>query len=180
MVHFLSPHRGYTCHLLYPFPAFPQGWLEADYTEELLFGYRWHDAVGVKPLFPFGHGLSYTTFSYADILITGSLSASDNSSSVTVSATVKNTGVVAGAEVVQLYVSHPAAAGEPPKVLKGFLKLFLAPDQTETAAFTLYPKDVRTWDTDAGRWTVPLGDYGVALASSSVDIRLTGGFVVSD
>jgi beta-glucosidase len=165
-----------------PHPLLPlaQGWLEADYTEELMFGYRWHDASGVKPLFPFGHGLSYTSFAYSDIGVTGSLYASSNTSSVTVTANVKNTGLVAGAEVVQLYVSHPASAGEPPKLLKGFTKLFLAPDQTETAAFTINVTTVQTWDVDGARWTVPLGDYGVALASSSADIRLTGSFSVTD
>lgn len=93
--------------------------LSSNYTEKLLMGYRWYDYHNVEPMYPFGHGLSYTTFKYdAESLI-----VEDRN----VSITVTNSGKLTGKEVVQLYVGFPEEAGEPPQMLKGFKKIELDP-----------------------------------------------------
>jgi len=85
------------------------------YSEHLLMGYRWYDANEVNPAYPFGHGISYTSYEYADISVQGRV----------VNCSITNTGDVAGKEIVQLYIGFPEEAGEPPKLLKGFDKLSL-------------------------------------------------------
>src|SRR5207253_2257751 len=91
------------------------------YSEGLLVGYRWYDAKGIQPLFPFGYGLSYTSFGYSALSVTATATGA------TVSFTVTNTGKRQGSEVAQVYVGAPAASGEPPKQLKGFQKVSLEP-----------------------------------------------------
>ena len=101
----------------YPGVTGSEGWLEVEYTEELLMGYRWYDAKGVKPLFPFGHGLSYTTFQYGDLKVQGSVSSTSNA---TITFTITNTGTRAGREVPQLYLSFPPSTKEPRNCCAGF------------------------------------------------------------
>lgn len=86
---------------------------ESEYSEGLFMGYRWYDQHNLQPLYPFGHGLSYTTFDYSDLQIHGDQ----------ITCQVKNSGVRAGAEVVQLYLGYPESAQEPPQLLKGFQKV---------------------------------------------------------
>eukprot|EP00052_Salpingoeca_macrocollata_P017874 m.146254 g.146254 ORF g.146254 m.146254 type:complete len:696 (-) comp20527_c1_seq1:51-2138(-) len=141
---------------------------EADYSEKMLFGYRWYDAHKVVPAFPFGHGLSYTTFEYSSITASAS----------SVSVTVKNTGSVAGAEVPQLYISFPASAGEPPQVLRGFSKVMLAPGQATTVTFPLTSRDLSIWDISTHSWAAVKGSFTAAVGSSSRDLRQHASFTV--
>jgi len=141
------------------------------YSEKLLVGYRWYDAQNIAPLFPFGHGLSYTTFTYSNLQVTGSIT-----STLTVSVTVTNSGGVAGAEVAQLYLGYPASAGEPPQVLRGFQKLQLAAGAAGTATFTLDKQSISIWDISSGSWKAVSGTFNVFVGSSSRDIRQKGMF----
>jgi len=145
----------------------------ANYSEGLLVGYRWFDSQNITPLFPFGHGLSYTTFSYANLSVSPATTTSTGN--VTVAFDLTNSGTRAGAEVPQLYLGFPAAAGEPPKSLKGFQKITLQPNQTQHITFTLTPDLFSYWNNT---WQVATGVYPVMVGSSSRDIRLTGSFQV--
>jgi len=145
------------------------------YSEKLLVGYRWYDASNAPPLFPFGHGLSYTTFAYSNLTV-GAVSPSGQ---VAIGLDVRNTGNRAGAEVVQLYLGFPAVAGEPPRQLKGFRKVTLAPGATSHINFSLIWEDLAYWDVIAHQWTVPPGAFQVTVGSSSRDLRLAGSFTVS-
>jgi len=141
---------------------------QAAYSEALLVGYRWFDAKGVAPQFPFGHGLSYTTFLYSNLQITGLIVSFD----------VKNTGMRAGQEVAQLYLGFPSSAGEPPKSLKAFQKTTFAAGATVSVKFTLSDADVSVWDATTHAWKVVSGTFNVYIGSSSRDIRLTGSMMV--
>ena len=137
------------------------------YSEGVQVGYRWYDAKNKEPLFPFGYGLSYTTFGYSGLTV----SAPDASGNVAVGFDVTNTGTRAGAEVAQVYVGQPASSGEPPKNLRGFQKVALDPGQTKHVLLTLDARSFQYW---AGSWTTATGDHTVSVGSSSRDIRLTG------
>jgi beta-glucosidase len=140
------------------------------YSEGLLVGYRWYDAKGITPLFPFGFGLSYTTFSFSNLTVTpSSLSAQD---SATVTVDVTNTGQVSGADTVRAYVADPASTGEPPEQLKGFDKVSLAPGQTATVSISLGPQSFSTWDTTHQSWVETPGQYGVSVGDSSSNLPL--------
>eukprot|EP00698_Gefionella_okellyi_P025269 TRINITY_DN91_c0_g1_i1.p1 TRINITY_DN91_c0_g1~~TRINITY_DN91_c0_g1_i1.p1 ORF type:complete len:750 (+),score=208.76 TRINITY_DN91_c0_g1_i1:38-2287(+) len=136
------------------------------YSEDLLVGYRWYDAKNIQPLFPFGHGLSYTTFAYSNLL-------ADHRK---ISFNLKNTGSVAGAEVAQLYIGFPTSAGEPPKLLRGFEKVNLRPGEEENVWYYLAYDDLAIWDVATHRWLEVHGTFAVYVGSSSRDIRLTGTF----
>jgi beta-glucosidase len=140
--------------------------LHVKYREGLLVGYRWYDAKGVTPLFCFGHGLSYTTFRYSGLSVTRS------GSGARVSFTVRNTGARKGAEVPQVYVGFPSSTGEPPEQLKGYTKFALAPGASKRVTLTLNARAFSTWSSTAG-WHVVHGSYGIAVGSSSCDLRLT-------
>ena len=137
------------------------------YSEGLGVGYRWYDAQHLTPLFPFGFGLSYTTFGYANLTV----GTPDAAGRVAVSFDVTNTGTRTGAEVAQVYVGQPASAGEPPKNLRGFTKVTLAPGQTQRVTVTL---DARSFQYFAGGWATAAGSHQILVGSSSRDIRLTG------
>jgi beta-glucosidase len=136
------------------------------YTERLLVGYRWYDAKHIRPLFPFGFGLSYTTFRMSGLQV------SPSSSGATVQVAVTNTGDRAGAEVVQAYVSDPPAAHEPPKQLKGYAKLFLLPGETRVVTLTLDTRAFSYWATSTHRWQVARGCYVVRVGDSSAHLPL--------
>ncbi|GAA5021429.1 glycoside hydrolase family 3 C-terminal domain-containing protein [Kitasatospora paranensis] len=137
------------------------------YSEGVQVGYRWYDAQNKAPLFPFGHGLSYTTFSYSGLTV----SAPDAAGNVAVGFDVTDTGSRAGAEVAQVYVGQPAASGEPPKSLRGFQRVALDPGQTRHVSVTLDARSFQYWSTG---WTTAPGTATVSVGSSSRDIRLTG------
>ena len=133
------------------------------YNERFYVGYRWHDAKGIAPLFPFGHGLSYTTFAYE-------VEKAERPLSVRVRVT--NAGKVAGKEVVQLYAAYPGAKVERcVKELKGFEKVALAPGETKTVEFGLSPRDLAYWDEFLHRFRADAGEYELLVGSSSSDIR---------
>ena len=134
-----------------------------DYSEGLLVGYRWYDAKSITPLFPFGYGLSYTSFRYSGLKL--SSSTVDGVTPVKVSATVTNTGKVAGSDVAQLYLSFPAAAGEPPRKLVGFRRVTLAAGQSQTVQFTIAPSAEWWWNGNA--WDESAGTYHVYVGDSS-------------
>lgn len=149
----------------------------AHYTEGIFVGYRWFDAHAVEPLFPFGYGLSYTTFSF------GKLSASSAHFSPEKAAEtwgvdfdVTNTGKRAGAEVAQLYIGKPSSSvvPEPPKELAGFQKLDLQPGQTGHVHLKLDARSFSHWDGDAHSWKITPGTYRIMIGASSRDIQLTG------
>jgi len=141
---------------------------DAEFTEGLQVGYRWYDRQKIAPLFPFGYGLSYTQFSYSHLRVfrTGSR--------VSVTFTVKNTGSRSGAEVAQLYVDDPIVAGEPPKQLEGYQRLFLRPRRSARVTITLTQRSFADWNSATSKWAVTPGLYRILVGSSSRDIRLRG------
>ena len=145
------------------------------YSEGLDIGYRWHDANSITPLFPFGHGLSYTTFGYSNLTV----SAVSPSGQTRIGFDLTNTGSRTGAEVPQLYLGFPAAAGEPPKLLKGFTKVTLSPGQSRHMTFGLDWQDLANWDPTARGWLVTPGTFQVMVGASSRDVRLTNSFTVT-
>ncbi len=140
------------------------------YSEGLEVGYRWYDANNMTPLFPFGYGLSYSTFGYSNLTV----SAVSPSGQVQIGFDLTNAGGRAGAEVAELYLGFPTAASEPPKALKGFQKIPLSPGQTQHVTFNLTWEDLANWDATARGWIVTPGTFQVMVGASSRDIRLTG------
>ncbi|PMD28781.1 glycoside hydrolase family 3 protein [Hyaloscypha variabilis F] len=173
----------------------PNTW-QANFTEGLMIDYRHFDALSITPLYEFGHGLSYTTFSLSLSLTLTHLPSSNDLSPFpnpsspiapggnvdlftplfTASTTVSNTGSVAGATVVQIYVSLPqnsTSAGTPVKVLRGFEKVFLQPGEAREAKYQLTRRDVSFWDVVAQNWRIPEGDIGISVGFSSRDLKQT-------
>jgi beta-glucosidase len=136
--------------------------LQEYYREQLNVGYRWYATHQIKPRFAFGFGLSYTTFSLTNLAISGR----------TVRVSLQNTGKVAGAEVVQLYLGFPASAGEPPIQLKGFQKVNLTPGSTQVLTFQLNDKSLSIWDVGTHSWKVQSGTFTVYVGTSSEDLPL--------
>ena len=135
-----------------------------EYREGLYVGYRYYDTAGVPTAFPFGYGLSYTTFAYSDL----------KADETGVTLTVTNTGSCAGAEVVQLYVAKPdAKIFRPVKELKGFAKVQLEAGESKTVTIPLDDKAFRYWNVATHRWEVEGGSYQLLAGASSADIRLT-------
>lgn len=144
---------------------------KSHYSEKLNVGYRWYDATGSDPLFPFGFGLSYTSFKLANLKVSpDSLTAGSEPVKVTVDVT--NTGGRTGDEVVQVYVAHPAANGEPPHQLRAFAKAALKPGETKPVTLTLDQRSFSTFDVAANRWTVRAGSYQILAGTSSRDLPL--------
>ncbi|KQM18348.1 glycoside hydrolase family 3 protein [Novosphingobium sp. Leaf2] len=142
----------------------------AHYDEGVLVGYRWYDAKGIAPLYPFGHGLSYTRFAYSGLTLTKA------GQGWSVQATVANVGKVAGEDVAQLYLSMPAAAGEPPLQLKGFERVALLPGQSTKVTFALDSHALSYWDEGRHGWRMAPGSYGVHVGPSSRDLPLATRF----
>jgi beta-glucosidase len=149
----------------------------AHYTEGILVGYRWYDSRSIEPLFPFGYGLSYTTFSFGKLSISSTHFPPDNpSQTLAVDFDIANTGTRAGAEVAQLYTGKPSsiAVPEPPKELVGFQKVDLQPGQTRRVHLTLDARSLSHWDADTHGWKIAPGTYRIMVGSSSRDIKLLG------
>jgi beta-glucosidase len=159
--------------------AYPGENLTVRYEEGLLVGYRWFDAKKLEPLFPFGHGLSYTSFRYSGLrLVEGA--GGDKDPALAVEFEVTNTGARAGAEVAQIYVSDESASlPRPPKELKGFRKVFLKPGERQTVTVTLDQSAFAFYDPSQSRWVAEKGDFKIMVGSSSRDIRLEGNFRLS-
>lgn len=140
------------------------------YGERMFVGYRWYEAREIAPLFPFGFGLSYTTFAYRDIAI--DRETLQPGETATVSATIANTGPVAGAEVVQLYVQDvESSLSRPRKELKGFAKVTLQPGETTTVSFPLDRAAFAAWDDGIHQWKAEAGEFIVHLGSSSAHVH---------
>jgi beta-glucosidase len=149
---------------------------EVNYGEGIFVGYRYFDKVNVEPLFPFGFGLSYTTFKYSDLKLPRTVKAGQP---VNVSLTVTNTGHVAGKETVQLYVADSESSlPRPPKELKGFVKVDLKPGASKTVTFTLDYRSMAFYDSHKKDWVAEPGEFQVLVGSSSRDIRLKGKFML--
>jgi beta-glucosidase len=147
------------------------------YEDGIYVGYRYYDTFAVKTAYPFGYGLSYTTFDYANLKL--STPAFDKKLVVTVD--VKNTGKVAGREVAQLYLTAPAKSlDKPVKELKGFAKTkLLAPGESQTLEFVLDARSLASFDPTPSAWVADLGKYEVKIGGSSADIRQTASFTLA-
>lgn len=140
------------------------------YSEGLFFGYRHHDRSGVAPLFPFGHGLSYST------LVLESVRVNEHADGVEVLVDVYNAGQRMGSEVVQLYVRDPVCSQERPfKELKAFAKVHLAPGERGVASLCLGVRDFAFFNSELQAWVAEAGDYELLIGCSSADIRHTVG-----
>ena len=143
------------------------------YGEGIFVGYRYYDKKEVAPLFPFGHGLSYTTFKYSNLRVSKKSITSDQT--LTVKVDVTNTGKVSGKEVVQLYVRDiQSTFARPEKELKAFDKVELKPKQTKTLTFTLNREAFWYFDTIKNAWSTEAGEFEILVGASSRDIRLNG------
>lgn len=155
--------------------SYPGDSIKEVYKEDILVGYRWYDTKKIPALFPFGHGLSYTTFQYGKPVASAKKMAADGTLTVTVP--VKNTGSVAGKEVVQLYVGDDKCSVlRPLKELKHFQKIALQPGEEKSVTFTVTPEDLQFYDDKAACWKSEPGKFKLYIGSSSTDIRGTVNF----
>ncbi len=151
---------------------------EVTYEDGIYVGYRYYSTFDVKTAYPFGYGLSYTTFKYSDL----KLSSKTFNGSVTATVTVTNTGDVAGREVVELYVSAPVnTLQKPEEELRAFGKTkTLAPKESQTLSFTLTAKDLESFDTAHSAWVAEGGSYTVKIGASATDIKKTAKFTLAN
>lgn len=136
-----------------------------DYTEGAATGYKWYDKQNLKPLFPFGFGLSYSTYAY------DALSAKEEGGKVTVSFTVKNTGSRAGKDVPQIYVGHQGDGWEAPRRLAGWEKVSLAPGESKQVSVTVDSRLLAHFDEKSHKWVIAKGAYELSLGASSRDLK---------
>lgn len=147
------------------------------YGDKLMVGYRYWTTTGKHPLFPFGFGLSYTTFSFANLQVPATAASG---STVPVTFEVTNTGTVAGAEVAQLYVSDPSAkAQRPERELKGFEKVRLNPGETKHVTLNLDARAFSYWDESAHKWTIDPGKFVIHVGDSSENTPLSAGLTLN-
>ena len=145
---------------------------KVEYREGIFVGYRYYDTKEMDVAFPFGYGLSYTTFAYSNLKL--SMENNKKKDTVMVSADVTNTGKSAGKEVVQLYIRDlTGSAIRPEKELKGFEKVFLEPGETKTVTMELNKRSFAWYNTELHDWFAASGDYEILVGASSRDIRLT-------
>jgi beta-glucosidase len=155
---------------------------ETDYSEGLLVGYKWYDSQGYTPEFPFGFGLSYTTFQFSNAALVNNLTGSNPNFQVTFN--LKNTGAMTGAEVAQVYLALPASTNEPPKRLVGWQKVSLTPAQQQSVTVEVDENDsshpLSYWDTNSNGWLTAPGTYTVYLGNSSAQssLQLVGTFQI--
>jgi beta-glucosidase len=144
------------------------------YNDGIYVGYRYYETFGVKPSYPFGYGLSYTTFEYSNL----KLSSDKFNGKLTVTIDIKNIGNVSGKEVVELYLTAPVKSLDKPKEeLKGFAKTnLLLPGDMQTITFTLIPRSLASFNTAASSWIADAGEYEVKVGASCEDIRQTATF----
>ena len=154
-------------HLYYPGDG-----RNAEYREGVYVGYRYYDKKRMPVRWAFGHGLSYTEFTYSNLRL--SAERLEDEGKIVVTVDVKNTGRVAGKEVVQLYISdRTGSATRPVKELRGFEKIALEPNETKTVTFTLNARDLSYYNVDIHDWYAPSGKYRILIGHASDDIRLT-------
>ena len=166
------------------FPGEPR---QVQYREGLWVGYRFFDTSGTTVAFPFGHGLSYTTFTYHRLRVAETDLPPEQVDSdqlgewdgLTVECDIENTGAVAGYEIAQLYIGADThSVYRPRRELRGFVKVWLEPGQTHTVVFELGRRGFAYWDKDVHDWTVEAGDYRIEIGASSADLRLSCGLKV--
>jgi beta-glucosidase len=146
------------------------GTVSINYKEGIYIGYRWFEKMNIEPQFPFGFGLSYTTFNYAGIKSSASVIGKDKG--VTVTFNLKNSGKIAGAETAQLYVHEiKNTIDRPVKELKGFQKVYLKSGETRSVNIAVKPSDLAWWNDKTHQWEVNHGDYLLEVGSSSADIK---------
>ncbi|MEJ2356338.1 MAG: glycoside hydrolase family 3 C-terminal domain-containing protein, partial [candidate division WOR-3 bacterium] len=156
---------------------YPEEEGEVHYEEGIFVGYRHFDKENIEPLFPFGYGLSYTTFKYSDLKI--NKKSIKKNEKIKINLKVENTGEHAGAEIVQLYVQDTKASVERPiKELKEFKKVFLKPGEKKQISFELDKSALSFYDIISKDWIAEKGKFKVLIGSSSKDIRLTGEFTL--
>ncbi|HMD77284.1 MAG TPA: glycoside hydrolase family 3 C-terminal domain-containing protein [Terracidiphilus sp.] len=163
-----------------PIPTSTTGTFDVDYTiEGFDVGYKWYEAQNLQPLFAFGYGLSYTSFSITNPQLTPDSSPADG---FQVSFTVKNAGSLAGAEVAQVYLGLPSGIGEPPMRLVGWKKVSLQPGAQQTVTVTVdaagSSHPLSYWNTSTNGWVVAPGDYTVFVGNSSDNVKPAGTFHV--
>ena len=140
------------------------------YGEGLYIGYRHYERMSIAPLFPFGHGLSYTTFTYGKLTISSTVLAETDK--ITIKIPITNSGSVEGAEIVQGYIRDlKSRLPRPEKELQAFDKVFLKPRETKDATLTLDKYSVGYYDTDVPGWIAEEGVIEVLIGASSADIR---------
>ncbi|KAK9425439.1 hypothetical protein SUNI508_12973 [Seiridium unicorne] len=163
---------------------------ECDFDEGVFIDYRYFESQNASIRYPFGHGLSYTSFTYGDVAAsvtnqtaldskypTGQLTLGGYADLfdevITVGSTIENSGAVDGAEVAQLYITFPEEAEEPTRILRGFQKVSIPAGETADVTFSLRRRDISYWDTAAQKWAIAEGEYTLAVGSSLQDIRGT-------
>ena len=173
----------------YPKARFPGANGKVEYSDGLEVGYRYYDTADVTPLFPFGYGLSYTSFRYSHLRLsstrvhntTSGPDGGQSTDELQVSATVTNTGARAGADVAQLYLGDPAATGEPARQLEGYQRVMLKPGQSTRVRFALDGHALSYYETSADGWVLPTGDFTAYVGDSSAlsDLPLSKSFTVT-
>lgn len=164
---------------------------ECDFSEGVYLDYRSFDAKNTSYSYPFGHGLSYSTFEYSSDVTTTVTNSSALSSRfptgplavggetdlwdeiVQVNTSISNSGSVNGQEVAQLYLTFPEEAAQPGRILRGFEKVAIAAGASEDVTFSLLRRDLSYWDVVAQKWAIASGDYTVSVGASSRDIKAT-------
>ncbi|MFO7656434.1 MAG: glycoside hydrolase family 3 C-terminal domain-containing protein [Bacteroidales bacterium] len=161
---FANSHMEYPAHAIGEFPGTD---LREEYKDDIFVGYRYFEKEEIRPLFPFGYGLSYTTFEFSDINV---IKKREN---IVVTCSITNTGNMKGAEVAQLYV-HPVnpQVERPIKELKGFEKVYLNPDQSQQVSFILNREMFSYFNEEEMDWKLDQGSYEIQIGSSSGDIKL--------
>jgi len=165
-------------------PTFSNYYPEGDsnkvsYKEGIFVGYRGYEHNGAKPLFPFGYGLSYTTFDFANLKVAPSGDSSGLNYTVTFDVT--NTGSRPGATVAQIYVAEAhASVPRPPKELKGFQRVMLQPGETKHVTLPLNGRSFAFYDTGGKRWQVDSGEFGILVGDSSANLPLKSSITISE
>jgi beta-glucosidase len=151
------------------YSTYPGKDLQMDYEEGLYIGYRWYEREKIVPLYPFGHGLSYTSFSYSDVR---AIPPKGTSSVAAFEVEISNTGDVEGKEVVQCYSSvQNSKIDRPLKELKKFQKINLAPGESKKITFEVNERDLSYWNVETKTWQVEPAQYIFEFGSSSADIH---------
>ena len=151
------------------YATYPGKDLQMDYEEGLYIGYRWYDEEEIDPLFPFGHGLSYTSFDYSNLR---AIPPKGNASVAAFEFEISNTGDVAGKEVIQGYINVPdSKIDRPRKELKKFTKIYLEAGETQKVKFELSERELSFWNVDLHAWQVEPAEYIFEIGASSNDIR---------
>lgn len=152
--------------------SYPGDSIRQEYKEDILVGYRWYDTKKIRPLFPFGYGMSYTTFEYSKPVVSAKTMNADGSIDLTVR--IRNTGKIAGKEIVQLYVGdEECSVLRPVKELKNFRKVRLLPNEEKEVKFTIKPEALQFFDDKQHTWVAEPGKFKAYIAASSSDIRGT-------